>query len=287
MAEEIEQRAYEIVEELRADIDFELDDVITRIVRGLPEDYFTRLSRQDQLKQLKALLAMGICNLKEEIMLRYDNGQHIAVVSRQNYPGLLSNILQRLPRDSTLIGAKIFTSIESDFIIDLFEFKSEEFDKNDQPIDAAEVEQTIEQVVQATGQTVDQIRSFVSHYHPGNRILCSPSDVTEQILAFEGIDHSNDVVVRWMEARGVDQTRVTISVKHSEAREVFQLTAQFLAQRSLDILQAFLHDIPLEEDSRIAIASFIVSGLSHDAPDQASIELADFLRIEKKGSIAQ
>ena len=73
MAEGIEQRAYEIVEELRADIDFELDDVIAGIVRGLPEDYFTSLSRQDQLTQLKALLAMGICNLKEEVMLRYDN----------------------------------------------------------------------------------------------------------------------------------------------------------------------------------------------------------------------
>ncbi len=106
MSAETEQRAYEIVEELRADIDFELDDVITRIVRGLPEDYFTSLSRQDQLTQLKALLAMGVCNLKEEIMLRYDKGRHIAVVSRQNHPGLLANILQRLPRDSKLVAQR-------------------------------------------------------------------------------------------------------------------------------------------------------------------------------------
>ena len=40
MSAETEQRAYEIVEELRADIDFELDDVITRIVRGLPRGLF-------------------------------------------------------------------------------------------------------------------------------------------------------------------------------------------------------------------------------------------------------
>ena len=123
MSEEIEHRAYEIVEELRADIDFELDDVIASIVRGLPEDYFKMLSRDDQLRQLKALLAMGVCNLDEEIMLRSDDGRQIAVVTRKNYPGLLANILKRIPTESELIGAKIFTSTGHDFIIDVFEFK--------------------------------------------------------------------------------------------------------------------------------------------------------------------
>ena len=36
-------RTYDLVEELRADIDFELEDVITEIVRELPEDYFQRV----------------------------------------------------------------------------------------------------------------------------------------------------------------------------------------------------------------------------------------------------
>ena len=85
-------------------------------------------------------------------MLRYDNGRHIAVVSRQNYPGLLANILQRLPGDSKLVGAKIFTSIESDFIIDLFEFKSSDEDLSETSISPAEVEQTIEEVAQGTGR---------------------------------------------------------------------------------------------------------------------------------------
>jgi hypothetical protein len=283
MEEETEQRAYEIVEELRADIDFELDDVISRIVRGLPEDYFTTLSRQDQLTQLKALLAMGICNLKEEIMLRYDNGRNIAVVSRQNYPGLLANILKRLPKDAMMVRAKIFTSIESDFIIDLFEFKSENLGDVDQPIRHPEVEQTIEEVAQATGRNIDQIRKFVSHYHLGNRILRSPKEVTEQFLAFDGIDHSNDIVVRWIEVPGAPQTRVTISAKRAEARDVFQMTAEFLAGRGLDIHQAYLHDIPVDANSRIAIASFLVSGSldENGTLEAAATKLADFLRVGK------
>lgn len=278
MAEETEQRAYEIVEELRADIDFELDDVIAGIVRGLPEDYFTSLSRQDQLTQLKALLAMGICNLKDEIMLRYDDGRHLAVVSRQNYPGLLANILKRLPKDMTLVGAKIFTSLESDFIIDLFEFKSDQVGF-ESPIQPSEIEQTIEEVARSTGRTEDMIREFVSHYHLGNQILRSPKDVAEQFFAFDGIDHSNDIVVRWIDVSGEGQSRVTISANRLEARDVFQLTARFLAEHSLDIHQAYLHDIPTESEARVAIASFSVSGSEEPQElDSVAKELADFLR---------
>lgn len=282
MTEETGQRAYEIVEELRADIDFELDDVISRIVRGLPEDYFISLSRHDQLTQLKALLAMGICNLKEEITLRYDNGRHLAVVSRQNYPGLLAKILQRLPKDATLIGARIFTSVESDFIIDLFEFASEDPSEFDSPIMPAEVEQTVEEVVRATGRTSEDIRKFMAHYPPDNQILRAPKTVAEQFLAFVGIDHSNDIVVRWVALPELEQTRVTISAKRVKAKDVFQMTAAFLADHALDIHQAQLHEIPIGSDSRIAIASFLMSGSNNERGtlDQISNELVRFLRSE-------
>ena len=44
MSETTQSRTYDLVEELRADIDFELEDVITEIVRELPEDYFQPVS---------------------------------------------------------------------------------------------------------------------------------------------------------------------------------------------------------------------------------------------------
>ena len=260
MSEEIEQRAYEIVEELRADIDFELDDVIARIVRGLPEDYFKMLSRDDQLRQLKALLAMGVCNLDEEIMLRSEDGRQIAVVARKNYPGLLANILKRIPSESQLIGAKIFTSTEHDFIIDLFEFKPNGDASQILPIDSHILETTIEQVAQLVGKPIDQIRQFVAHYHPGNRILSSPKDVAEQLLVFLDAEKSNETAVRWIDVEGADQSRVTISSGTLPARDVFRKTAEFLAKRSLDVEQAYLHDFPMDHTSRMAIASFLVSG---------------------------
>ena len=89
---------------------------------------------------------MGVCNLDEEIMLRSDDGRQIAVVARKNYPGLLANILKRIPAESELIGAKIFTSTDHDFIIDLFEFKPNGHAERVTPIDSHVIDTTIEEV---------------------------------------------------------------------------------------------------------------------------------------------
>lgn len=269
MSAEIEQRAHEIVEDLRADIDFELDDVIARIVRGLPEDYFKMLSRDDQLRQLKALLAMGVCNLSEEIMLRSDDGQQIAVVARKNYPGLLANLLKRIPADQELIGAKIFTSTDHDFIIDLFEFKPIEKSEPVAPVEWVDLESTIEAVVNKVGAPIDQVRDFVSQYHPGNRILSSPSDVADQFLVCLDSQRTKDTAVRWISVGGGKASRVTVASSSRSARDVFRKTAEFLAMKAWDVDQAYLHDFPREEDAHMAVASFLVAGPTRDLKSSA------------------
>ena len=260
MSAEIEQRAHEIVEDLRADIDFELDDVIARIVRGLPEDYFKMLSRDDQLRQLKALLAMGVCNLSEEIMLHSDDGQQIAVVARKNYPGLLANLLKRIPAELELIGAKIFTSTDHDFIIDLFEFKPIEKSEPAAPVDWVDLESTVEAVASKVGSPIDQVRDFVSQYHPGNRILSSPSDVADQFLVCLDSQRTKETAVRWISVGDERSSRVTVASSSRSARDVFRKTAEFLAMRAWDIDQAYLHDFPREENAHMAVASFLVAG---------------------------
>ena len=123
MIEDTTRRALDLVEELRAEIDFEIDDVIADILRDLPDEYFQRLRRSDQLKHLKTLLAISICQLDNQISLRSKDDRHIAVIGRQDYPGLLAKIVKRLPSEEPLIAAQIFTSKAHKFIIDLFEFE--------------------------------------------------------------------------------------------------------------------------------------------------------------------
>ena len=283
MTDDVEKRAREIVEELRADIDFELDDVIANIVRELPEDYFKSLSRHEQLKHLKALLAMGFCDLDEEIRLRSEDGRHIAVVSRQNFPGLLANILKRLPAHPKLVGARVFTSTAHNFIIDLFEFESKHNDVENSAIQNQELEEIIVRVSELSRKPAAQVKDFMSHYHPTSQLLTSPEQITEHFLAFLHVEKSNDVAVNWTDTEHSGQTRVTISAGGTRTKDVFQRTAEFLAQHSLDVEQAILQEIPVDEGIPISIASFVVAGKWQQSLtiESASKQLARYLRLDQ------
>ena len=182
------ERTQAIIEELRADIDFELDDVLAKIVNGLPEAYFRSFSNHNLLKPLKALLALNICQLDEQIVLSNDNGRQLTVVANRNYPGQLAAILERLPDESALMGARVFTSKAHDFIIDLFEFKRQA--NEDQPaISGTAIAQLIEDVASITNHSAEAIKEFVSHYDRHNRVLNYPNQVAEHFLAFNEIEH--------------------------------------------------------------------------------------------------
>jgi hypothetical protein len=287
-------RAHGLVEELRAEVDFEIDDVIANIIRNLPEEYFRSLAHEVQLTHLKALLAISICNLKRELTLRSDDNRHVAVIARQNYPGLLAKIIAGLPDEQPLIGAKIFTSITHDFIIDLFEFKPSSL--NEQPDGPSQLEKddTVEMVARLTGESIETVTEFVAAYPPGSRVLASPEEVHEHYLAFREARSSNDIAVRWVKQNsttegGTDEplpiTKITVSASKFRARDLFQATAEFLSQQDGDIEQAFLDDFPLNEQNHIAISSFVVSGrLKFDSLDPAA-DLANFLRDNDMASI--
>ena len=252
------ERTQAIIEDLRADIDFELDDVLVKIVNGLPEGYFRSFSNHDLLKPLKALLALSICQLDEEIVLSSDNGRQLTVVANQNYPGQLAAILERLPNEPALMGARVFTSKDHDFIIDLFEFKHQA-SKEQPAIGSSAIAQLVEDVASITNHSTDSITKFVSHYDHHNRILKYPNQVAEHFLAFNEIEHSQDVVVRCKLDAQTKQTQITVSLGNATGKEVFQRSAEFLGKQELDIERAWLHDLfPLDVASHVAIASFLV-----------------------------
>ena len=276
------QRTSDIVEALRAEINFELDDVIAKIVSSLPEDYFKSLSRSDQLTQLKALLATGVCQLDQEIMLRGDNGRMVGVISRQNYPGLLADILKRLPRDHDLVSAKIFTSTDHNFIIDLFEFQTDDEADAKEPVPDEQVAVTVSEVHHLTGVASETIQEFIQHYPAYGSILRSPRALADHLLAFQEMSHANDIVVRWDEKRR-EETCVTISAGSSRTRELFERAARFFSRLKLDIEQASLMDIKRDAAGQTAIARFTICGRlgSGLSPRRAAADLRLFLRLDQ------
>ena len=288
MIEDTTRRALDLVEELRAEIDFEIDDVIADILRDLPDEYFQRLRRSDQLKHLKTLLAISICQLDNQISLRSKDDRHIAVIGRQDYPGLLAKIVKRLPSEQPLIAAQIFTSKAHTFIIDLFEFEVPNPNGiNDRAmVDLHEIETAVDTVSAELGIARERIAEFVSHYPRTSQVLSSPDIIKVHFQAFVQLQERNKPYISW---HVEDVARLTVATNKMRAREVFRRSAEFLAEKSLDIEAAFLNDLAINESgqaSRAAISSFTVSN-SNGPLTQLTLDteaLADYLAEKESGS---
>lgn len=275
---EIDRRAHEIVEELRADIDFEIDDVISKIVRGLPDDYFRILARGEQMKHLKALLALGVCNVDQEIMMQSDDEKFIAVVARKNFPGLLAKILKRLPNQRELVGAKIFTAKDQQFIIDLFEFKMESSPEAVSQIELLQLQEKIESVAKRTGHSIEDIGQFASQYDPNSPVFEDENYLVAQFSAYQLVATTDQVSVNIDQNIGTTSQQITVASGSVKAFDVFEKTAGYLAERSCDIEQAVLNDFACPSGKRASIASFRLSSAAHLEQTDCSDGLAKFLQ---------
>jgi len=132
------------VKALRDKIIAELDDRIGDTLSRLPMEYFQQIPP----------------------------GNRVTVISHQNHPGLLARLIRGLPREKPLVGAKIFTSLDKDFIVDVFEFQ-DAGGKKLAVSDSKELSGLVEKVQQLTGATAEEVSTFVERYDSRNVILDS------------------------------------------------------------------------------------------------------------------
>ncbi len=281
MSDSSTSRTYELVEELRAEIDFELEDVITEIVRELPEDYFQRIKRVDQIVHLKALLALSFCKLQEELMFRSGDGVHIAVIARQNYSGQLANILSRLPHDQNLTGAKVFTSRSHNFIIDLFEFESATT-VQPSPSARSSLLAAAKNVAQKVNEEVDVISEFLSHYAPRSQIFDNTESLCEHFRAYQQLCETAKPAVRVSEMDAENRSKVTAASRKIDARTLVHRVAEFFGQQSINIERAYLNDLLFDDAQHIAIASFLLDAQTTESFSQSLKTLTDLLQSSVK-----
>lgn len=269
-------RTQSLIEDLRADIDFEIDDVIAHIVRGLPADYFKCLSGDDQQRQLKALLGLRLCEFEGEVLLPSEDGRQVSVVATRNYAGQLAKILQRLPRERSLRAARIFTSTAHDFIIDVFDFESGAGQGTGLDSIAAR-ESLCEEVALLSQAAVDAVTQFVDHYPPDSPLLQLPDQLALQYQAFRRLTSERSVVIDWQTLADESYVRATIGVGHRGAREVFERSTEHFGQLGWDINQAWLHEVPWADEGLAALASFNITPDSPNLDQQRQAEVAENL----------
>lgn len=239
------RRVSDLIEEIRADIDFELDDAVTDIVRDLPDEYFQRMNHENQVTHLKGLIASRICQLNGELFLPASDGSQVAVIGRNNHRGQLANILSELPGKKTrLVGANIYTARSHGFILDVFEFETDQ-----QPaVDASFSAEVIEKLCHKTGSDNNTVSEFLSRIRTTSAKSPDLEKLSRFFLVYQQVNPENPVVVERGECSS-DMMNVVVAVHAQDERATFQLTTESLSNLSLDIEQAELVIARFEKDA--------------------------------------
>ena len=285
------QRAW--AKTLRQEIVDKIDQQMAEVLDSLPQAYFDNLPEADQLSHLKALMAFKICDIKHEIMLRRPDGRKITVISRDNYSGFLAGLIRRLPDEGLLVGAKIFTSRDKEFIIDMFEFQPEGAYRTNRTISCGRQAVIVSKVSELTGASDAMIEEFVAHYHPENDILDSPEEIAKQFLTLQKVEHTNDIAILWEvnqdpvpESASSDRHRakVVVSAGSVTTRAIFQRAAEFFAEHKIDIDRAFCENIWLGDSTQVAMSTFHVS-MGREQMDKVRAQLGPESSTELDGDV--
>lgn len=261
-------QAHSSVENIQSLKDEIIDQVETRIadtLDSLPVEYFEQLQESERLEHLKAIVALKVCNINQEIVLKEKSGSRVSVISCENYPGQLARLLKDLPNDYPLVSAKIFTSVEEDFIVDVFEFQTNPFDhKTDSTQPSERRSEVVDEAANLAGADQNLIETFMNQFHPNSEILDSAEEIADHWLSLQMLDHANDIKVQYKPERlapkeNKSYAKISISASSSTTREVMERAAMFFGQCKFDIRRAFCENIVDDKMNNVALLTFHVA----------------------------
>ena len=270
------------IQRVRQEIIDEMDGRIQETFRRLPTEYFREVPAEDYVQHFKALVAIEACDIRQEVLIRQRDGKRITIVSRENYPGLLARLIRNLPSDRPLVGAKIFSSADRDFIVDVFDFQDSVADEatllQQTNIDDGRLDQIIEQVAKLTEAPETEIRPFIERYHRSHAILESPEDLAHQYVALKETAHMNDIrVLCEPEAAG---WKITVSAASATTRTVLGRAANYFGLRDINIEKAVLENVLVQDSMLIALLTFRVTVPQAYQPENVVAEMEHYLRVD-------
>jgi glutamate dehydrogenase len=270
------------VQQLRQEIIDEMDGRISEAFRKLPAEYFREIPAEEYGQHFKALVAIEACDIRQEVMIRQREGKRITIISRENHPGLLARLIRNLPDDRPLVGAKIFSSTDRDFIVDVFDFQdttaSEESPSPAADVESVRLEAVLQQVVQLTGANETEVRPFIERYNQNHLILDSPEDLAHQYVALKETAHINDIRVLCEPDAG--SWKITVSAASATTRTVLGRIANYFGLRGINIEKAVLENVLIEGSILVALLTFRVTVPRDLLKKDVVAEMEHYLRVD-------
>ncbi|KAF0687443.1 Aste57867_20807 [Aphanomyces stellatus] len=235
---------------------------------NMPAAYFRAITKEDRLQHLNALTALVNAQQPEVMLSSPDNKVFSYIRTGDLYPGLLSDIIDQLPKDNgNLARVKIFSSLDDTLAVDVFRFGKQDpflgntpeekearnaiqaYVKDIQAGKYAGVEGVPAPAAYFSEEAVDEFLSLANSMYVK---YSSPRRLANQIALFHRVRGTEGVafaVEHGWESKNeenklsggqVPQTMITLACANVLTKHMLQRAATYLGLKNLNVRRAHL-----------------------------------------------
>ncbi len=234
-----------------------VEDLARRFLRSMPPAYLQDIPPRTQLRHIKALLAAEASDAEQVISLRNQDGTEFTFISGESYPGLLGKFIRQLPREKTLLAAKVYTALDGSNVVDVFYFGEPTPPETDPTLEP----QRLALICDKAGSVDVNIdcNALRSHLDACNREYLIATPLEQLIRHFhiaEQVRGSGNLLLDLSPHHAPGQCCLTVAMPDADNRLMFERISACLGKHGIDIQRAYLDSFG--GSSPLSILSFLV-----------------------------
>ncbi len=260
-----------LIDELAGSLRRTAEDVVPWFLENMPPVYFQDTSHDEQLAQLRSILAAKASGRPLEMVLKSENDAQWTMMAPVNRPGILASMAAQLPEDFNLWSAKIHSAKNGQLLLVIFESGDPpRFDPSD-PEQAAKLEETIAFAAENfPSWTREQIEDHFSRCTGVSIRTLTPLRICRQRVHFLEVSKTENTTATLEEENDPDVSRIVVTVANSRTRGMLERVATRLARADVNIFRAYLDRIEDDDNGFVNMLGFVVRGPDGKALDPAS-----------------
>ena len=254
--------------------DFDAEELLVRLIRSLrrtaeratpdflekmPGPYFLDTDPATVLVHLSSVVAARASGMPPRMILQDPEQRTWTFVHEQSYRGLLSDLIDQLPRDQPLSSAKVHTATDGGLVLDVFRFgESSRFDAA-VPAHGEKLKAIVAYARGLGDETaVDAIPSYVTQCSAEFVMSASPLRIYETWCLARTVEGTEDVACAVAPQSDASLARLSIVAGNADTRILFERYVRQLGRVGLDITRAYLDVIRTNADDTVSLIGFVV-----------------------------
>ena len=260
-----------LLEELVGSFRNTAESVIPWFVDQMPRMYFQDTDHATQLSHLKAIVAARSSDRPIDMTLVSEDASVWTTIRADDNPGVLAGIVKQLPMDNSLRAAKVHTSLDSQIVLDTFEFgEAQPFDESEAN-QRAKLEQTIEWASEHRPDwTADAIRGHFANCASDYIGTLTPLRISHHNELFERVSGADGTIVEIEPESDPTLSRITVVFGNARTRTSLERCARLLARHDISIARAYLDVVQDPPHGVVTYVGFVVKGPDGKAIDPES-----------------